>query len=277
MKHASFKIFHQKNTIIFCLLFLLFIKCSLKKDALSNDEYTTRLQKDLTIEQVNSIDSLVKQFDLHLKKKYPTTIEPEIRIKNYLHNLISSYQKNDFKSLQDSNTYILPVIKSFKNNGLLKEIWIPLNSKYIPLDKVKKWSDSIEKIEISSGELSELEELEELEIIETPIIEIKDGLITNSYKEKVKDQINIKYQLNFHGLYYYALYKASSNSDSKIKEYISSRIYARDITPLLPLISIDKSFDHKEINNTLLKIILVTEFVLPIYLNEEYIDKTSLH
>ncbi len=258
----NLKTLMKKGLLVLSTISLLVSCTQLKND--KKEKYIYNFENSLNKNQILAINNLIESFDSVLIKKYSTTItKPEKRILEFVNKLIYYYKVHDYNSIRKYCEFILPHIKSIKDNGLVREIWIPKNSNYKPLIKVKKWSDSIKKVNNQSFLISELEDVSNIDLNKNAL-NIIDTI--NNIKVDNIDKHHFMYELNNNGLLYYSIYKASSSSDKKIKEHVLNRINNENIAPILSLIAIRNSFEEKEMNNDLFKIIILFEFILPNYL-----------
>jgi len=260
----------NKKLIFKTLILLLFVSCNKSSKVFSQKkDYKLKdynLEKYLIKSKVNSLNKLINDFDAYLKDSYLEISSSEERMFEFTNDLLKSYEfysqnvtesnRNTlFKGQKILNniSFFFPLIKNLKETKLLDDILIKGNNTFERSDTINTWINSIL---LKKG----------IEIIDKKLYSAK----IDSVKDNKTKKNSTKYEYNCKSVYYYSLYKSSKLSENLIREYIE-HIVSSDCERFLSqdyLQRFIKFMPKKDFDRPLLKVIIFTEFYLPLILTE---------
>ena len=260
----------NKKLIFKTLILLLFVSYYKSSKIFSQKKESTlkdyNLEKYLTKSKTNSLNKIINDFDVYLKDSY-LEISSEERMYEFTNDLLESYKFYN-QNVTESNhntlfkgqkilnniSFFYPLIINLKETKLLDDILTKNDNTLEQSDTINTWINSIllkKGIEISDNQhlLSKIDSIENI---------------------KSKKKHRTKYVYNCKSVYYYALYRSLKPTDNLIREYIED-IVSYDCMGFPPqdyLQRFLKTIQKKGFDKPLLKILIFTEFYMPLILIE---------
>lgn len=261
----------NKNTILKILILFLLVSCNKGSKIYSQKkEYSLKdynIEKYLTKSKASSLYKIINHFNDYLEDNYSETSSEE-RMFEFTNDLLKSYR------------YYSHNINNYNHNVLFKGQKILNNtSSFDPLIKNLEETKLLDDI-LTTKDTNKLERSGAINNWINSIL-LKDGMEISDEKHypskidsikdiKSREKHKTKYAYNCKSEYYYSLYKSSKPSDELIREYIE-HIVSHDCEKFPSedyLQRFIKSIPKEDFDNPLLKVIIFTDFYLPLLLTE---------
>ncbi len=164
--------------------------------------------------------------------------------------------KGNFKIFKKS-------LQGLSSSGLLQDLLINKNT-LIRNKHLKKWIDSIRKnVQIKFQKNPDLDTINP----KMWTFIVNEKVIDSKIKHKTQKNYSKSKYFNVYNILYYAIYHSSKESEEFIRDYIINRIEIGDLHPILIISGFKKHFNPEELQNPLMKMIIFTEYMLPILYN----------